>query len=390
MWHSALLSLTMILACCFLVYFNGDADGDADSTNTRCAAGVLLSRDKLKRPRSEGLVRNIDCGSSSLLRERPIYASLPEWSPKPLVTLGVLYYCNDALFRQQLSAWSAWPMQLRQQSFFLVIDDGSPPGAEAVTQLSPELGHRLRIAICHIRQDIAWNIGGARNLLFTFAPTEYVMMLDMDVIVPMPFARKLPDLLKSLREREQLEQSNGVILTYFPRFVKAMEASDMIHRDHLRLNQTPHPAIMLLRRSVYWAAGGCDEDFVGSYGSTDPHFRWRAKHKSNITVHSQHDQPLMNDLPRLEQSVMQPNSTDICPELNSICPCFVKNSTHNKLLMKSKMHRRVPWSDEYLRFTWEFPYGVSRFAHVRSRGAISRRVRQKKTNRTRQSISGNG
>ena len=243
------------------------------------------------------------------------------------MTLGFLYYCNAALFRDQLASWSAWPTQLRRQSFFLVVDDGSPTGAEAAVQLSPTLLHRLRISICRVQQNLAWNIGGARNLIFAFAPTEYVLMLDMDVVVPVAFAAKLPLLIDAIRNIEQRDRKYKV-LTYFP-----------------RKGARPHPAVMLLRRATYWSAGGCDEDFVGSYGVTDVHFRWRASRTGNITLHSQYDQPLAKDLPELAQTRIR---------LDSACPPLVRNATRNKLLLLAKQSGRVRWSSEYLRFTWDF------------------------------------
>ena len=77
---------------------------------------------------SEQLELNPDCAASALLRKPPAYDSLPNWAPKPLVTLGFLYYCNAAQFREHLVGWSAWPMQLRSQSFF-----ASRPLAKAST-----------------------------------------------------------------------------------------------------------------------------------------------------------------------------------------------------------------------------------------------------------------
>ena len=51
--------------------------------------------------------------------------------------------------------------------------------------------------------------------------------------------------------------------------------------NHIKNNKL-HPAVCLIRKEDYWKIGGCDEDFVGNYGQTDPHFWYRAKGK--ITV----------------------------------------------------------------------------------------------------------
>ena len=156
-------------------------------------------------------------------------------------------------------------------------------------------------------------------------------MLDMDVVVPVAFAAKLPLLIDAIRTIEQRDRKSKV-LTYFP-----------------RKGARPHPAVMLLRRATYWSAGGCDEDFVGSYGVTDVHFRWRASRTGNITLHSQYDQPLAKDLPELAQTRIR---------LDSACPPLVRNATRNKLLLLAKQSGRVRWSSEYLRFTWVFAVGA--------------------------------
>ena len=57
-----------------------------------------------------------------LLRKQPVYEAL-ERDPKPLVTLGFLYYCNAAQFRKHLTGWSAWPAKLQESLFFLVVDE---------------------------------------------------------------------------------------------------------------------------------------------------------------------------------------------------------------------------------------------------------------------------
>ena len=45
---------------------------------------------------------------------------------------------------------------------------------------------------------------------------------------------------------------------------------------------------MLIRKEAYWLSGGCDEDFVGSYGYTDPHFFQRLKHIEGIKLVTTH------------------------------------------------------------------------------------------------------
>ena len=90
-----------------------------------------------------------------------------------------LLYCSQHTLSAHAAAWSAWPKHERALLFFLIIDDGSPHRRTAA--LPPDVHSRLRLAIVRIEQDLPWNLGGARNLIFATAPTEHVLVMDMDV-----------------------------------------------------------------------------------------------------------------------------------------------------------------------------------------------------------------
>ena len=47
-------------------------------------------------------------------------------------------------------------------------------------------------------------------------------------------------------------------------------------------NNKMHPAICLIKKEDYWNIGGCEEDLIGHYGSTDPCFWHRAIGKVNV------------------------------------------------------------------------------------------------------------
>ena len=259
-------------------------------------------------------------------------------SPGPLVTLGYLYYCDEAALRSHLSKWSEWPAPVLQLAFFLVVDDGSPSAHEALQALTASARARLPLAILRIHQDLAWNIGGARNLLFTMAPTEFVLMLDMDVVVPVSMATQLHTLVQSALQLE-VELNRLVIFTHFGRAV------DKAAKPY-------HPAVMLLRRSTYWKAGGCDEDFVGAHGGTDPHFKWRAMRTRNVSVI-----PISSDR-RFKWLSLLGMRTGKGHRL--ICNTSPDNISpdRNKALYRAKINGSVAWSNEYLRFTWEWAYGA--------------------------------
>merc|ERR1711871_654413 len=210
--------------------------------------------------------------------------------------------------------------------FFLVIDDGTPLGhLDAASQVSSEHYAKIDVSVVRIDQNYPWNIGGARNLLFAVAPTDNVLLMDMDVALSLEFANTLPKLLAFQSSLEKETQKHVIINDF--------------ERDKPR--GSIHPAIMLLRTSAYWVAGGCDEDLVGSYGGTDPHFKWRAEMTKGVLVHSISSKFLDFEVPPVE---MVRGGYKCKPPL--------RNSTRNKCMVIAKKKGELPWSEEYLRFTW--------------------------------------
>merc|ERR1712216_419176 len=116
---------------------------------------------------------------------------------------------------------------------------------------------------------------------------------------------------------------------------------------------------MFIGVAQYWQAGGCDEDFVGSYGFTDVHFTHRAR--------------LLKDAGHLN---VQKNTHIVLKELAHMTPCdaaiLPRNGTlqqscraaadamgsepsrdaqPNQHLYESKLATGC-WSNSYLRFSW--------------------------------------
>ena len=229
------------------------------------------------------------------------------------LTIGYIYYCNREALSRHTAAWSAFPKHLREKIFFLIVDDGSPRAAALPSDVP------LRIAIIRIEQDIPWNIGGARNLIMATAPSEHVVLMDMDTEIPLRLATQM---LHLVQEEEKKTQPR--IFYQFSRV-----------KNNQRIRS--HPAVILLRKSTYWFVGGCDEDFVGAYGVTDVHFRWRA---STTTANFK----LLRSVSSLEPLHSVLSAYD--------CKTIPKNKSRNVQLFDAKKTGRVAWSAEYLRFTW--------------------------------------
>lgn len=158
------------------------------------------------------------------------------------------YYENAGMLRTQVEAWAAYPDAVRAQLVVVIADDGSPtaPAAAALDGLRIDFDLRVfRIGV-----NIPWNQCGARNLAMHCAPDGWCLVTDMDHVL----------------EADQVERLLALPARPDRYYVPARRR--MPDRDAYK----PHPNSYYLTRSLYWRAGGCDEDFAGWYGS-DSQFR---------------------------------------------------------------------------------------------------------------------
>ena len=100
------------------------------------------------------------------------------------MTLVILSYASPALLLNHLETIRSYSKQTRRALDVLVIDDGSPPGLDAAPFITPRHAEGLHsLKVVAITEDLAWNIGGARNLAFHIAATKRVLMLDADTVL---------------------------------------------------------------------------------------------------------------------------------------------------------------------------------------------------------------
>lgn len=169
--------------------------------------------------------------------------------PKRL-TLVTPYYENPKFFRTQLEHWSLLPVDVRDRLTVIVVDDGSPTQpAEAVYERFALRSFALRLF--RIDVDVRWNWLAARNIGFHYAADAWVLVTDIDHVVPVETFRSI---LFSAHDRQ--------VVYAFQR------------REHTGAWITPHSASFLMTRSLFWTIGGYDETLSGHYG-TDGEFRRR-------------------------------------------------------------------------------------------------------------------
>ena len=246
-----------------------------NTTGKPCAAATVLPFEATRPfdPEAELLRPNEACpGRIDSVHRVPKRAS-------EILTIGYLYYRDAKALAEKVEYWKTFDESLLAKTHFLVVDDGSPPD-EAAAPVSPArkskarkvspkarppqvveagaAGSAARVTVVAIDQDLVWNIAGARNLIFAVAPTDVVLLMDMDYGVPSGLVvwalGQVPSVARSC-----------VVLGGFPRDFRFEH-----ERRASRHTGKRHPGVQLMSRRAYWHVGGNDEDLVGHYGHTDP------------------------------------------------------------------------------------------------------------------------
>ena len=241
------------------------------------------------------------------------------------LTYAVLYHNDEAFLNLQLQHWYSIPKSLQEQLVFMIIDDGSRLHT-AHDVLGSSVCQQLDVVLFRIENDIPWNIGGARNLAMSLAPTEYVFLSDIDIGMRKRFVHSLFSLLQYAREA-QVRTDVEVI---FRKFARDFQDGTTKPR--------PHPATMLLSKRAYWKVGGCDEDFVGNYGYTDPHFWHRAERTDGVQILN-----VFETRPSVPALIEFNKSSDNLS--------IVRDPSVNRKLFETKI-RESNWASTYIRFEW--------------------------------------
>ena len=110
----------------------------------------------------------------------------------------------------------------------------------------------------------------------------------------------------------------------------------------------------------YWQAGGCDEDFVGSYGYTDVHFSHRVsllRQAGRLSVQINMGIVLkeLAHMPPCDEAVLPQDGTLLhsCrAAMHALGPEPSRDRLPNQRLYEHKLQTGC-WSNSYLRFSWE-------------------------------------
>lgn len=158
-----------------------------------------------------------------------------------MLSVIVTYYSQPEMLARQAAEWKGYPEGVE----VIVVDDGSRIPAKADG-----------CSIYRVTEDIPWHQDGARNLGAHVALHEWLLLLDIDHVLPAEAAQALLRRLSELRTMSAFRPSRR-----------------LVSGAH-RLN--PAANIWLIRREDFWRVGGYDERLCGSYG-TDLEFRPRLR-----------------------------------------------------------------------------------------------------------------
>lgn len=223
------------------------------------------------------------------------------------ITINLSYYNQTETLKTHIKEWASWDEEIRNQFHFCIVDDCSK--IKATDVLSDVDLSNLNISIYRVKKDLVCNIAGVRNLSAQKCDTKWMVILDMDTLVPYDVAKSMIQLVDNTNK-------DGVCFK-FNRIIPGGR-------------KKPHPAVCLLRKNDYWNVGGCEEDLVGNYGYTDPSFWHRSNGKLEI-------------IQRL----------DLCLKHMSDGAADIKRDrTHNAKIFEQKIQTNS-WSTDYIRFDYE-------------------------------------
>lgn len=189
------------------------------------------------------------------------------------LTIALPYYENPGMLERHFAALEALPEQLRVQLRLIVVDDGSPRFPAVARPCGVD------VEIYRITVDVRWNQDAARNLGVHHAPDGWVLMTDIDHLIPTSTLEALV--------------YGGLDEATIYRFSRVSEP-DMA-------GYKPHPNSWLMTKAMFERTGGYDERFAGFYG-TDADYRDRVVQAAPVVV-------LPNFLVRVPREVTPDAST---------------------------------------------------------------------------------
>jgi len=166
----------------------------------------------------------------------------------PRVSIVFPYYDNPEMLRFQLGHFGNYSQEALDACEIIIVDDCSPvfPARDVIRECDLPNIRLFRLGV-----DLPWNQDAARNIGAHEARGEYLLLTDIDHVVPESTLSELCDI-----------EDNLSVYT----LARKAHFSDKVIPSHVNS--------YFLSKALYWGIGGYDEDFWGTYGS-DRLFRTR-------------------------------------------------------------------------------------------------------------------
>lgn len=163
-------------------------------------------------------------------------------------TLIMAYYDNPTMLEHHIGVWFDLPKEQRKLLHVRIVDDGSPRcrastiAGAYVNELSAKLAS---FELYRMSVDVPWNQDACRNLAVSKTVTDWMLMTDIDHVVP-----------QNTWQRLMFGKLDAARVYRFGR----VSAPSMDAYKH-------HPNSWALTKEIFWACGGYDEALAGYYGT---------------------------------------------------------------------------------------------------------------------------
>lgn len=219
----------------------------------------------------------------------------------PELALVMPFYRNGGMLRRDLDVWRhEWPEDLKAAVEIVLVDDGSPEGETAAEVLADDGGADLpALSLYRVIEDKPWHQHAARNLGAHVATAAFLLMTDMDHVLP---ADTMAEVLRRLPLGKREALTFGRVDAPPDKPWRSPNWREMARTVRDDGSLKPHVNSFCVARDLYWKIGGYEERYCGIYGC-DQHWRtrlWRAAKETHLR-----DYPLI----RVDRAVIPDAST---------------------------------------------------------------------------------
>lgn len=171
------------------------------------------------------------------------------------ITLVLPHFCNLGMLAEQLRVWADYPQAIRDQLHVVVVDDCSPEG-QSPTRAMVDTHGLASLRLYRLLEKKRWNWLSCRNLGAEVATTDWLLMTDMDHVIPAATFERI--MAGSLNTFDAYRFTRVSATRRWPYDVATLP----FHK--------PHNDTWLLTRSLFLhdRVGGYDERLAGCYGTS--------------------------------------------------------------------------------------------------------------------------